>query len=64
MRNEAPVHVPPIILWQCLCGGPELTQRAFQHMLDCAECETLAKEITDALNDIESAFGSPRNSLS
>ncbi len=53
MQNDPQVHVPPIQLWQCLCGGPELTETAFQHVLVCAECETLVEEINDALNDIE-----------
>jgi len=53
MRNDPQVHVPPILLWQCLCGGPELTQHAFEHVLVCSECETLVEEISAALNDIE-----------
>lgn len=64
MRNDAQVHVPAILLWQCLCGGPDLTQPAFQHVLACEECETLANEMTDALNDIEMTLASPNPTLS
>ncbi len=64
MRNDPQAHVPPILLWQSLCGGPELTQRAFQHVLLCVECETLAEEISEALNDIEMVLAQSKVAVS
>jgi hypothetical protein len=46
-------HVPPLLLWQCACGGRDLPEREHDHLIACAGCETLATEIGDALNDIE-----------
>ena len=60
MRSDAQVHVPPILLWQSLCGGGDLPKRDYQHIITCLECETLAKEINDALDDIENALDSHR----
>jgi hypothetical protein len=56
MRNEAIGHVPPIRLWQALCGGAELPTRQYQHIIQCVACETLATQIGDALDDIEEAL--------
>ena len=49
-------HVPPIRLWQALCGGAELPTRQYQHIIHCVACETLATQIGDALDDIEDAL--------
>jgi len=57
MQNNPTVHVEPLVFWQCACGGPDLSQRDYQHVIHCPECETLALAITDSLNDIEKAFG-------
>jgi len=55
MENPT-VHVEPVTFWQCACGGPSLSKRDYQHVIACPECETLAAEISEALNDIEQAF--------
>ena len=57
MQNVATVHVEPLTFWQCVCGGPSLSKRDYQHVIACPECETLAVAISDDLNDIEKAFG-------
>jgi hypothetical protein len=56
MRSETVDHVPPIRLWQALCGGAELPKRQYQHIIHCVACETLATQIGDALDDIEDAL--------
>jgi len=57
MRSESSIrHVPAIRLWQALCGGAELPKRQYQHIIHCVECETLATQIGDALDDIEAAL--------
>jgi hypothetical protein len=56
MQNDAIGHVPPIRLWQALCGGAELPTRQYQHIIHCVACETLATQIGDALDDIENAL--------
>jgi hypothetical protein len=56
MRNDTQGHVPPIRLWQALCGGAELPTRQYQHIIHCVACETLATQIGDALDDIEEAL--------
>ena len=53
MRATAPTHVSPIVLWQCLCGGTDLPKADHQHIIDCIQCETLAEEIAEALDDIQ-----------
>jgi hypothetical protein len=56
MQSETVGHVPAIRLWQMMCGGPELPKGQYQHIIHCVECETLATQIGDALDDIESAL--------
>jgi len=56
MRSETIGHVPAIRLWQALCGAAELPSRQYQHIIQCAACETLATQIGDALDDIEDAL--------
>ena len=56
MRSEIAIHVPPIRLWQALCGGAQLPKGQYQHVIHCVACETLASEIGDALDDIEAAL--------
>ena len=53
MRDAIGAHVAPIRLWQCLCGGSDLPKNDYQHVITCAECEALATEIGDALDDLE-----------
>jgi hypothetical protein len=64
MRSNAQVHVPPILLWQSLCGGSDLPQRDYQHIITCLECEMLARQINDALDEIESSFDQHRTGVS
>jgi hypothetical protein len=57
MQNETTtVHVSPIRLWQALCGGAQLPQGQYQHVIHCVDCEKLATQIGDALDDIEEAL--------
>ena len=56
MQNETMGHVPAIRLWQALCGGAQLPKRQYQHIIDCVACETLATQIGDALDDIETTL--------
>ena len=56
MQSETLVHVPPIRLWQALCGGAQLPQIQYQHIIHCVACEQLATQIGDALDDIEMAL--------
>jgi len=56
MRTDIIGHVPAIILWQALCGGAQLPKRQYQHIIDCVACETLATQIGDALDDIETTL--------
>jgi hypothetical protein len=56
MRNDTTPHVEPLVLWQNACGGSDLSRRDYQHLIACTDCETLAGEITDALDDIEKAL--------
>ena len=56
MLIETAGHVPAIRLWQMLCGGTELPKGQYQHIIHCVACETLATQIGDALDDIESAL--------
>jgi hypothetical protein len=50
-------HVQPLTLWQCACRGRALPARDYEHIIICTECETLATEIGDALDDLEKALG-------
>jgi hypothetical protein len=59
MQDNPKAHVEPLTFWQYACGGPNLSRRDYQHVIACPECETLAGAISDALNDIEKAFGGP-----
>ena len=56
MQSDMVGHVPAIRLWQALCGAAELPKRQYQHIIHCVECETLATQIGDALDDIENAL--------
>jgi hypothetical protein len=53
MRNEATTHVDPIVFWQRACGGPLLSDRDYQHVIACTDCEALAEGIKNALDTIE-----------
>jgi hypothetical protein len=57
MQNNPTAHVEPLSFWQCACGGPNLSKRDYQHLIACPECETLAEAISEALDDIEKAYG-------
>ena len=51
------LHVQPLTLWQCACRGRALPTRDYQHIIVCTECETLATEIGEALDDLEKVLG-------
>jgi len=57
MQTDATAHVEPIVFWQCACGGSDLSKRDYLHVVACTDCETLADEIIDALDDIEKMLG-------
>jgi hypothetical protein len=53
MRKVTTTHIEPIVFWQCACGALDLSKRDYLHLIACTDCETLADEITDVLDDIE-----------
>ena len=53
MRTAATAHIEPMVFWQCACGGPDLSKHDYLHLIACTDCETLADEIIDALDNIE-----------
>lgn len=53
MRENTSVHVEPLVIWQCACGGREFSKRDYMHLMDCTDCEKLADEIGDALSSME-----------
>jgi hypothetical protein len=52
IRKDTTPHVEALVLWQSACGGRGLSKMEYQHLIACTDCETLAHEITAALNDI------------
>jgi hypothetical protein len=57
MQNNPVAHVEPLTFWQCARGGPDLSNRDYQHVISCPECQMFGEAISDALNDIENSFG-------
>lgn len=53
MQNNTAAHIVPIVLWQCACGGRDLPNRDYLHIMECTGCETLADEIKEALDNLE-----------
>ena len=52
MRSATTIeHVSPMLLWQCLCGGSELTFADHEHVIHCEQCENLADQIAGALDE-------------
>jgi hypothetical protein len=64
MRNDQTAHVEAITLWQCASGGRDLSKRDYQHVIACSECETLATEIGEALEDIQEQLSRTHNDTS
>jgi hypothetical protein len=60
MPQEPTTHVKPILIWQFACGGQKFSHNDYLHLMICAECETLADEITEALSDIEKTLSRAR----
>jgi hypothetical protein len=57
MRSATTIeHVSPLLLWQCLCGGGELTFADHEHVILCEQCENLADQIAGALNDLQKSL--------
>jgi hypothetical protein len=56
MQKDPITHVEPLAFWQSACGGPGLSKRDHQHVMDCLACERFAIEISDALDDIQDSF--------
>lgn len=53
MRSATTIeHVSPLLLWQCICGGRDLTRADHEHVSLCEQCETLADQIAGALDDL------------
>jgi len=57
MQKQPTAHVDPQRFWKCACGHRDLSRRDYEHITSCAECETLAREIGDALNDLGKKLG-------
>jgi len=53
MQNDAAVHIQPLVLWQCACAARDLPESAYRHIIACSECDRLATEIGEALDDLE-----------
>jgi hypothetical protein len=54
MRTTTTVeHVSPMVLFQHLCGGHELTFADHEHVILCQQCENLADQIAVALDDLQ-----------
>ncbi len=64
VKDDPAHHVQPLVLWQCACGARDLPKRDYQHIIDCAGCETLATEIGEALDDLEKGLVRGRRSSS
>jgi len=57
MRSATTIeHVSPMLLWQCLCGGSELTFADHEHVIHCEQCENLADQIAGALDDLQKSL--------
>jgi hypothetical protein len=56
-QNAPTLHIQPLTLWQCACGGRDLPRRDYQHIIVCTECKMLATEIGEALDDLEKGLG-------
>jgi hypothetical protein len=59
MQKHSTGHVEPLRIWQCASGHSGLSKRDYQHIMSCAECETLGREIDDALKDLERKVSCP-----
>jgi hypothetical protein len=57
----ATAHVSPIRLWQSACGGTELQNSEYLHLVACDGCDKLAEEISAALDDIQEAVSHSNN---
>ena len=56
MQVNTTTHIAPIVLWRNACGGMKLTGTDYEHVSHCPGCETLANEMHEALDDIETAL--------
>lgn len=45
-----------MILWECLCGGVDLTNADHEHVILCEQCDALADEMAGALDDLEKSL--------
>jgi hypothetical protein len=61
MQNQPTAHVEPLRFWQCACGHRDLSKSDYEHIISCAECETLARQIGEALDDLEKQVGRRRH---
>ena len=57
MGNHPTAHVAPLRFWQCASGYRDLSTRDYDHIISCTECEMLARQIDDALKDLEKQVG-------
>ena len=55
--NEDTPHIPAMVLWGYTSGVRNLADEHFQHLLFCAECQTLVDEFIDVLDEIPSSKG-------
>ena len=52
---EEKAHVPVMELWSYTSGTANLTDNNFEHLLFCAECQSLLDEFIDILDKLRSA---------
>jgi len=52
---EEKAHVPVMELWSYTSGTANLTDNNFEHLLFCAECQSLLDEFIDILDKLPSA---------
>ena len=52
---EEKAHVPVMELWSYTSGTANLTDNNFEHLLFCAECQSLLDEFIDIVDKLPSA---------
>ena len=52
MSEETLPHVPPMLLWGYTCGHTDLIGDQFEHLSNCAACQSLVCQIMEVLEEI------------
>jgi hypothetical protein len=50
--SEGSLHVPVMELWCYTSGTVNLTERDFEHLLFCTDCQTLMDQFMDVLDGL------------